>query len=106
MLDSSFQLAFVLLAKFIVWLRPFIPMICFAVTWIVIGIVVVSMISMVKDGIVNVRRMHRIPCANCQYATNDYRLKCSVHPSMAFSEDAVSCRDFEADSERSQTAFQ
>lgn len=95
-----------LLAKFIVWLQPFVPMLCFALAWMIVVIFVLSMVSMMKDGIANVRQMHRIPCANCQYATNDYRLKCSVHPSMAFSEEAVNCQDFEAESGQSQTAFQ
>jgi hypothetical protein len=40
--------------------------------------------------------MHRIPCANCQFFTNDYRLKCPVHPQQALTPDAVDCRDFEA----------
>lgn len=65
-----------------------------------------SIVAMLKDGVANVRRMHRIPCANCRYATSDHRLKCSVHPSVAFSEAAISCQDFEAEGERSQTAFQ
>ena len=95
-----------LLANFIQWLQPFVPVLCFAVAWMIVVIFVLSMVAMVKDGVANVRRMHRIPCANCQYATNNHRLKCSVHPSVAFSEEAVNCQDFETESGRSQTAFQ
>jgi hypothetical protein len=40
-------------------------------------------------------RMHQIPCSKCQYFTQDYFLKCTVHPHRALSEDAIDCRDFE-----------
>jgi len=61
---------------------------------------IVSIVTTFKDGIANIRQMHRIPCANCRYSTSDYRLKCSVHPTVAFSEDAIGCRDFEGETEQ------
>ena len=106
MLDPLLQLAFIWLAKLIIWLRPFVPVICFLVTWAVIAMLVTSIMTMVKEGLANVRRMHRIPCADCRYATNDYRLKCPVNPSVAFSDEAIGCQDFETDEGQSQTAFQ
>lgn len=41
------------------------------------------------------RHMHSIPCANCQFFTNNHRLKCPVHPYAAETADAIGCRDFE-----------
>ncbi|WP_322744170.1 MULTISPECIES: hypothetical protein [unclassified Coleofasciculus] len=38
--------------------------------------------------------MHQIPCAYCQFFTNDHRLKCTVNPSIASSENAINCRDY------------
>ncbi|MEO1131845.1 MAG: hypothetical protein AAFX40_03965 [Cyanobacteria bacterium J06639_1] len=40
------------------------------------------------------RRMHQIPCPDCQYFTGEYRLKCTVCPHIALSEEAIGCRDF------------
>lgn len=48
-----------------------------------------------REGIIHLKRLHSIPCSGCAYFTGDYRLKCTVHPKMALTEDALECRDFE-----------
>ena len=78
------QVAFVLAAKFIVWIRPALPLICAAFAWLITAMLVLNIVSMVRQGAANVRKMHRIPCAGCLYATESYRLKCSVRPVEAF----------------------
>lgn len=88
------QSAFVLLARLIVWIRPAVPIICAVVAWTITAMLILNIIAMVRQGAANARKMHRIPCANCRYATESYRLKCSVHPVEAFSEQAISCQDF------------
>jgi hypothetical protein len=40
------------------------------------------------------QRLHRIPCAHCQYCTNNPFLKCTVHPHTALTEQAIQCPDF------------
>jgi hypothetical protein len=47
-----------------------------------------------RDGIVHLKRLHQIPCPNCLYFTGDYRLKCTVNPCSALTEEAIGCRDF------------
>ncbi len=54
-----------------------------------------SIWSAVHDTIARSRQMHRIPCADCQFFTKDYHLKCTVHPSSALTEDAINCPDFQ-----------
>jgi hypothetical protein len=48
-----------------------------------------------KKGANHLKRLHQIPCHACEYFTNDYRLKCTVHPKKACSEQAIGCIDFE-----------
>jgi hypothetical protein len=48
-----------------------------------------------KKGMGHLKRLHQIPCSGCEYFTNDYRLKCTVHPINACTEEAIGCRDFE-----------
>jgi len=48
-----------------------------------------------RDTVAQTRQMHRIPCAGCQFFTSDYHLKCTVHPSLALTEDAIDCMDYE-----------
>ncbi|MGD1898198.1 MAG: hypothetical protein ACFB16_14735 [Phormidesmis sp.] len=84
-----------LLARFIVWIRPLLPAVCFIFLWSTVLLTVWSFFKNIRQGIENVRQMHRIPCANCRYATNTHLLKCSVQPTAAFSEEAIGCQDFE-----------
>lgn len=48
-----------------------------------------------REGVDRLRTLHRIPCNRCLYCTGDYRLKCTVDPRAAFTEEAIDCRDFE-----------
>lgn len=54
-----------------------------------------SLYGLVRDMVQTTRRMHQIPCSRCRYFTQDYFLKCTVHPMKALSEDAIGCRDYE-----------
>ncbi|MCA1992233.1 MAG: hypothetical protein LDL41_09345 [Coleofasciculus sp. S288] len=49
----------------------------------------------VQDGITRLRRLHQVPCSRCAFFTGDYRLKCTVHPCKALSEEAIGCLDYE-----------
>ncbi len=48
-----------------------------------------------KEGISQLKRLHSIPCSQCAFFTGDYRLKCTVHPITALSEEAIGCCDYE-----------
>ncbi len=52
------------------------------------------LIAIANKAVRHLRRLHQIPCSNCAYFTGDYRLKCTVHPTVAMSETAIGCRDF------------
>lgn len=54
-----------------------------------------SFLKVIKAGFFQLRRLHQVPCSQCVFFTGDYRLKCTVHPSKALSEEALNCLDFE-----------
>ena len=95
MIDQAFQLVFVLVAKAIVEMRPVLPLICIVVAWGFTALLLWNLAVTVRRSAASVRKLHSIPCASCRYATGDYRLKCSVCPIEAFSEQAIGCQDFE-----------
>ncbi|MBW4579035.1 MAG: hypothetical protein KME42_05590 [Tildeniella nuda ZEHNDER 1965/U140] len=47
-------------------------------------------------GQTTLQRLHQIPCYRCIFFTGDYRLKCTVHPHKALSEEAIGCLDYES----------
>jgi hypothetical protein len=87
-----FQLLYILIQA----LQPFLVPICFVVAWSFILLVGWTMWSAIRDTTARAKQMHEIPCANCQFFTNDYRLKCTVQPTLANTEEAVHCFDYQA----------
>ena len=76
-------------------IQPVIVPLCFILTWTFIASAIFGSWSTVRSGINNVKRLHQIPCANCEFFTGDYHLKCAVRPDIALSEAAIECRDYE-----------
>ena len=58
------------------------------------------------QGINYIKRLHQIPCSRCAFFTGDYRLKCTVHPSKALTENALECLDYEPTNHLSRPCFQ
>jgi hypothetical protein len=56
-----------------------------------------SVWAFLKETVQVSQRLHQIPCARCQYCTNNPVLKCAVHPQAALTEAAIHCPDFAPD---------
>jgi hypothetical protein len=68
---------------------------CCLVWGIVFSYIFWQIIETSQQAIAHLKRLHQIPCSRCIFFTGDYRLKCTVHPLCALSEEAINCRDFE-----------
>ncbi|MBD6618010.1 hypothetical protein FNW02_19820 [Komarekiella sp. 'clone 1'] len=68
---------------------------CISFAWGTLIFFILSILFTLKQGISHLKKLHQIPCHACEYFTNDYRLKCTVHPKKACSELAIECIDFE-----------
>lgn len=60
----------------------------------ILGLCTWSITSFIVDAIAQAKRMHQIPCTQCRFFTGDYRLKCTINPSVANTEQAIGCRDY------------
>ncbi|MBW4672181.1 MAG: hypothetical protein KME60_33355 [Cyanomargarita calcarea GSE-NOS-MK-12-04C] len=70
--------------------------ILFICTWVVMMFgFAYSVFLAFKEGKSQMQKLHRIPCYNCDFFTNNHRLKCTVHPTIACTEEALGCGDFE-----------
>jgi hypothetical protein len=65
-----------------------------AAIWLLTAQLIWSVWKAIAEGMTHVKKLHEIPCSRCAYFTGDYRLKCTIYPSDALTEDAISCRDF------------
>ncbi|MEH2293590.1 hypothetical protein [Nostoc sp.] len=86
---------FKLLSFLIHAIQPFLIPICFVVAWTVIILVVLSLWAAARDSLTTAKQMHQIPCTGCQFFTDNYRLKCTVRPSIANTEEAINCSDYQ-----------
>jgi hypothetical protein len=94
-ITAVFEVLFALIHWAIQVIQPVLVPLCFVAAWSVVALMGWSLWTAARDGVANVKQMHQIPCANCQFFTNDYHLKCTVHPSVALSNEAISCSDYE-----------
>ncbi|MDX2232556.1 MAG: hypothetical protein NW220_23195 [Leptolyngbyaceae cyanobacterium bins.349] len=85
-----------LLRSLFAGIQLFIVPICFISAWLIVGLTAWSIWSTIRDTAARTRRLHQIPCANCQYFTSSYHLKCTVHPGIALTEEAIDCMDYES----------
>ncbi len=86
---------FKLISFLIYWIQPLLVPICFVVAWTVIILIVWSLCAAARDGLTTAKQMHQIPCTGCQFFTDNYRLKCTVRPSIANTEEAIDCSDYQ-----------
>lgn len=54
-----------------------------------------STFKTVQQGITHLKKLHQVPCDRCAFHTGSYLLKCTVHPSKAFTEESIGCLDYE-----------
>ncbi len=85
---------FKILYYLIEFIQPFLIPICFLFAWGFIIMLAWSIVSGIRDTSSRVKEMHKIPCSNCEFFTNDYRLKCTIDPISANTELAVNCKDY------------
>ncbi|MGJ3253409.1 MAG: hypothetical protein ACFE0J_20075 [Elainellaceae cyanobacterium] len=76
------------------------------VAWIITMLIVLSIVRGIRDAVTYANRLHRVPCANCQFFTGNYTLKCAIHPTTAMSESAIDCPDYKSNDIYSMTSVQ
>ncbi|TVP66220.1 MAG: hypothetical protein EA342_12350 [Leptolyngbya sp. LCM1.Bin17] len=62
--------------------------------WTVLALFIWTGYLILRDTIRYSVGLHKIPCSRCKFFTGNYRLKCTIHPSLAMSEAAINCADF------------
>lgn len=73
--------------------KPVILQLRFVAACSLLGLFGWSLAGLAMDMVARARKMHQIPCTKCRFFTGDYRLKCTVNPSIANTEQAINCPD-------------
>lgn len=94
--DQLIQLVALGTVRLVQSIQPFLVPLCFVTAWVVMGMAIWNIVATVRDGVAQAKQMHQIPCANCTYFTNSHFLKCPIHPTLALSEEAINCPDYES----------
>ena len=67
---------------------------CYGIWTLILTALCLRLVAVIQQANGHLKRLHQIPCDKCAYFTGDYRLKCTVNPTTAMSEQAIGCRDF------------
>lgn len=97
MLDFIFLL-FNLLNSLLTPLKPLLIPLCFVTAWGFVLMLIWTLVGAAYSAVKRGQTMHKIPCPNCQFFTNDHRLKCTIQPMIANTEQAISCQDYSSKS--------
>jgi len=76
-------------------LRPFALQLRFVGACSLLGLFVWSLLGIMLETFARAKEMHQIPCTKCYFFTGDYRLKCTVNPKAANTEQAIGCPEFQ-----------
>ena len=98
--ESFFQFGLQAVVRAVAWclhvLRAIPAQVLAILAWAIALLAIWQLFSAGRETVQRSQAMHKIPCANCDFFTNDHRLKCTVHPERALTEEAVNCQDFES----------
>jgi 6-phosphogluconolactonase/glucosamine-6-phosphate isomerase/deaminase len=66
----------------------------FLVACSVLGLCGWTLVSALFDALSRAKQMHQVPCTKCRFFSGDFRLKCTIHPHTANTEQAIDCPDY------------
>ena len=69
----------------------------YCAAFLLFGLCLWTPIGAMLDIVARAKQMHQIPCTKCRFFTTDYRLKCTVQPHIANTEQAIDCSDYQCD---------
>ena len=75
-------------------IEPLVNSLSFLFACLLLFICAWSVLGALIDAIARAKRMHQIPCTQCRFFTNNYRLKCTVNPYIANTEEAIECSEY------------
>lgn len=64
------------------------------IAWAIIFFMPSDIWRLARHGMLISKQLHRVPCRNCRFFTNNPYLQCAVHPSTALTASAIHCCDY------------
>ncbi|OUL35662.1 hypothetical protein BV372_10200 [Nostoc sp. T09] len=67
------------------------------ISWIVFFLILrKNQTSVDNKRIFIINSLHKVPCKNCKYYSNNHYVKCAVQPSIVMTEEAKNCSEYSA----------
>ncbi|MDB9373211.1 hypothetical protein [Nodularia sphaerocarpa] len=64
-------------------------------SWIVFFLILQKIRTALDNKMVfTVKALHKVPCKNCRFYSNNHYLKCAVQPSIVLTEEAKDCSEY------------
>lgn len=75
----------------------FLIPICFVCAWAFVLLLFSRLFALLQDTTRHATLLHQIPCSRCRFFSDTHPLKCTVHPTIAMTEAAIGCPDYQVD---------
>lgn len=64
-------------------------------SWVFFFLILQKIRNLLDEKMVfTVKSLHKVPCKNCRFYSNNHYLKCAVQPSIVMSEEAKDCSEY------------
>ncbi|WP_375513344.1 hypothetical protein [uncultured Nostoc sp.] len=73
----------------------FLSTVGFVISWMVLFLILRKIRAILDYKMVfPVKALHKLPCKNCSFYSNNHYLKCAVNPSIVLTEEATNCSEY------------
>ncbi|WP_414527766.1 hypothetical protein [Nodularia chucula] len=64
-------------------------------SWVFFFLILQKIRNLLDEKMVfTIKSLHKVPCKNCRFYSNNHYLKCAVQPSIVMSEEAKDCSEY------------
>ncbi|MBN3908135.1 MAG: hypothetical protein HWQ35_16780 [Nostoc sp. NMS1] len=76
----------------------------FLIGWIVFFLILQKIRAFLDEKmVISINGLHKLPCKNCRFYSNNHYLKCAVNPSIVLTEEAINCSEYSPNNKKSSS---
>ena len=73
----------------------YLSLVGFVISWMVFFLILRKIRAILDYKMVfSVKSLHKLPCKNCRFYSNNHYLKCAVNPSIVLTDEAINCYEY------------
>ncbi|MEH1932917.1 MAG: hypothetical protein V7L14_04155 [Nostoc sp.] len=76
----------------------------FIICWIGFFIILPKLRAFLDEKMVfSINTLHKVPCKNCRFYSNNHYLKCAANPSIVLTKEAINCSEYSPSNQKNSS---